>query len=270
MNLIECLMRQSTCYKNTTKGIPVGVLWHDAGSGNANLRRYVQPDDNDPNRAALLKLIGKNQYNNDLNHISAQRGVNAFVGKLADGSVATAKTLPDNFRPWGCGSGPKGSCNGSPYADNGPFWLQFEILDDAWNNNVRDYTAGSEEYFRAAYREAVELTAYWCDLYGIDPFGVVEYKDPKIKKIVKVPTILCHKDAHDLGLGSDHKDVLMWMGRYGVTMDKVRTDVKAAMKKPDTIYRVQVGAFRNRAYADAYLEKVRKTYPESFIVEAHK
>lgn len=55
MNLFACMMTNSTCYKGTTTGKPVGVLWHDTGAGNPNIKRYVQPSDNDPNRAGLLK-----------------------------------------------------------------------------------------------------------------------------------------------------------------------------------------------------------------------
>jgi hypothetical protein len=49
-------------------------------------------------------------------------GLNAFIGYLRDGSVGTIQTMPWDFRPWGCGSGIKGSCN------NG--WIQFEICED--------------------------------------------------------------------------------------------------------------------------------------------
>lgn len=218
MNLFKCLMTQSTCYKDTTKGTPVGILWHDTGAGNPTLKRYVQPDDNAQDRAALLAKIGKNQYSNDWNHISLQAGVNAFIGKLADGSIATAQVLPWNYRPWGCGSGPKGSCNGSPYANNGPHWIQFEICDDGYN---------SKSYFDKVYKEAVELTAYLCMKYGIDPHGTVQYKDPKKQIPVTIPTILCHQDSYQLGVGGNHGDVLIWFKKYGKTMNDVRNDVAA-------------------------------------------
>ena len=142
MNLIKCIMTDSTCYKGTTKGVPVGILFHDTGAGNPNIKRYVQPSKNDPNRAALLETIGVNQYGNDWNSINVQKGVNAFIGKLADGSVATVQALPFNFRPWGCGSGKNGSCNGSAKVQNSPFWLQFEICDDGYK---------SADYFQKVY-----------------------------------------------------------------------------------------------------------------------
>lgn len=129
---IVCMQTQSTCYNGTTGGKPVGILWHDTGAGNPYIKRYVQPSDNDANRASLLNLLGKNAYANDWNHISHQAGLNAWVGKLADGTVATVQSMPWNYRPWGCGSGSRGSCNGSSSVSNSPFWIQFEICDDGY------------------------------------------------------------------------------------------------------------------------------------------
>lgn len=96
-----------------------GILIHSTGANNPNIKRYVQPSKNDPNYSALIQTIGKNTNANSWNEVSVQKGVNAFIGKLADGTVAAVQTLPWDYRPWGCGSGSKGSCN------NG--WIQFEI-----------------------------------------------------------------------------------------------------------------------------------------------
>lgn len=124
---IVCMQTTSTCYRGTSIGTPVGVLWHDTGAGNPWIKRYVQPSDNAPDKQEMIALIGKNQYANDWNHIYRMAGLNAWIGKLADGTVATVQSMPWNYRPWGCGSGNKGSCNGSPSVYNSPFWLQFEI-----------------------------------------------------------------------------------------------------------------------------------------------
>lgn len=257
MNLLTCMMTNSTCYKGTTKGKPVGVLWHDTGAGNPNIKRYVQPSDNSPDRAELLKKIGVNAYGNDWNHTNHQAGVNAFIGKLADGSVATVQALPWDFRPWGCGSGSKGSCNGSPSVKDSPFWLQFEICDDGYNN---------ADYFKKVYKEACEFTAYLCEMFGIDPKGTVKYNG------VTVPTILCHYDSYKLGLGSNHGDVLTWFKKQGKTMEDARKDVAALMNKDteDVIYRVQVGAFRNRTYAETFLKDVQGHYPDAYITKGKR
>lgn len=199
---LVCMQTQSTCYKSTTTMKIEGVLWHSTGANNPNLKRYVQPSDNAADREMMLKLLGTNTYKNDWNHITHQAGLNAWIGKLADGSITTVQTMPWEFRPWGCGSGSKGSCNTG--------WIQFEICEDDLSN---------KDYFDAVYKEACELTAYLCDLYNIDPNGYVE------RTGVKVPTILCHADSYALKFGSNHGDVLHWFKKYGKTMDNVRADV---------------------------------------------
>jgi N-acetylmuramoyl-L-alanine amidase. len=213
MNLITCIMRNSVCYRGTTTAKPVGIVWHDTGAGNPNICRYVQPDPDDPKRSELLKKIGRNENGNDWNHPDTEdKGVNAFIGKLADGSIATVQTLPWNYRAWGVAGGWNGSLNGTT---DGKMWIQFEICDDGYR---------SKDYFQKVYQEAVEFTAYLCRLYGIDPMGSVTYNG------VKVPTVLCHQDAYRLGFGSNHGDVLDWFGKFGATMAQVRKDVNLRME----------------------------------------
>ena len=219
---LVCMLTQSTCYQGTTTGRPVGILWHDTAGGNPYLKRYVQPSDNDPNKAQLLALLGKNKYNNDFNHIYRQAGLNAWIGKLADGTITTVQTMPWNYRPWGCGGGSKGSCNGSASVTNSPFWIQFEICDDFYKD---------VNYFKAVYKEACEFTAYICKMFNIDPKGYYTYNG------VRVPTILCHKDSHDLGLGSNHGDVYLWFKafpNFKKTMNDVRNDVAALLTEETT------------------------------------
>lgn len=209
---LECMMTQSTCYKGTSTMTVKGVLWHSTGANNPNLRRYVQPDDNAANRAELLALLGTNGNRNDWNHINRQAGLNCWIGKLADGTVTTVQTMPWNYRPWGCGSGNKGSCN------NG--WIQFEICEDGLNDAT---------YFNKVYKEACEITAYLCKMFNIDPNGTVNMNG------VSVPTILCHADSHALGLGSNHGDVNHWFPKFGKSMATARADVAALMKTSGSV-----------------------------------
>ena len=108
---LMCMQTQSSCYKETSTMTIKGILWHSTGANNPNLKRYVQPSDNAADKAEWLKLLGTNTNKNDWNHISHQAGLNAWIGKLADGTVAAVQTMPWNYKPWGCGSGSKGSCN---------------------------------------------------------------------------------------------------------------------------------------------------------------
>ena len=192
--------------------LPVGILWHSTGCNNPWLKRYVQPFETDNNYNEMINLLGKNISRSDWNHTKQSAGLNCWIGKLANGDITTIQTMPWNYRPWGCGSGPKGSCN------NG--WIQFEICEDDLNN---------KDYFEKTYKEACELTAYLCKMYNLDPHGIVKMNG------VDVPVILCHADSHKLGLGSNHGDVLHWFKKYGKTMDDVRNDVAALLNnKPIT------------------------------------
>ena len=200
---LVCMMTQSTCYKGTRKFTPKGILWHSTGANNPWLKRYVQPDDNAANKAELLNLIGTNAYRNDWNHIDRQAGLNFWIGKLADGTVAAVQTMPFDYRPWGCGSGSKGSGN--------DVYIQFEICEDGLNDS---------SYFNACYLEAIEMTAYLCKMYGINPYGTISYNG------LTIPTITDHTGSHSLGIGSNHGDVQHWSRKFGKTMENVRNDVK--------------------------------------------
>ena len=214
LNLIKLYQKQSSWYKGTTTGVPVGICFHDTGCNNNTLKRYVQPNDDDANRAEMLAKIGTNYNKNDWNHKAVSAGVNAWIGLLADGSIATVQAGPWNYRPWGVGSGSNGSLNGDKRDPKTPFWIQFEICED---------DRKSKTYFEKAYNEAIGLSAYLCKMYGFDPHGTVSYKGKT------VPVITCHRESAALGLGSGHSDVLDWFPLYGKSMDDVRNDIAAAM-----------------------------------------
>lgn len=74
-----------------------------------------------------------------------------------------------------------------------------------------------------AYQESVELTAYLCKMFNIDPHGYVNFKG------VKVPTIIDHKISHSLGLGNNHGDIAHWYPKFGKSMETARDDVAAVL-----------------------------------------
>lgn len=118
-NPYVCYQTNSTCYKNTYPMTVKGVLWHSTGCNYPWIKRYCQPSDGSPNYDADIAKIGKNYYGNDWNHKYVNAGLNAWIGKFADDTVGTVQAMPWNWRPWGCGSGSKGSANSG--------WVQFEI-----------------------------------------------------------------------------------------------------------------------------------------------
>jgi N-acetylmuramoyl-L-alanine amidase len=193
VNLHKRILTSNDCYKRGRKITPKGIMVHSTGANNPNIRRYVQPDDG---------ILGLNNNGNDWNHSNIQKCVHAFVGKLADGSIGTYQTLPWNWRGWHCGSGKKGSANNTH--------ISFEICEDGLDDPV---------YFKKVYREAVELTAYLCKQYNLNPLedGVV----------------ICHHEGYVRGIASGHIDVEHWFPKFGKTMDDFRQDVYEEMKGDD-------------------------------------
>lgn len=234
MNLHKLILTNNACYKAGRTITPKGIMVHSTGANNPNLKRYVGPDDG---------LLGKNQYNNHWNQNmpdGRQVCVHGFIGKLADGSIATYQTLPWNYRGWHCGSGAKGSGNDTH--------IGFEICEDGLTD---------APYFSAVYKEAVELCVYLCKQFSLTE------KD-----------IICHCEGYKLGIASNHSDVMHWFPKHGKSMDSFRAEVKAglassALAEPTTpkkYYRVQVGAYSVKANADAMLSKVKAAgFTDAFV-----
>ena len=198
MNLRKLILTQNACYKAGKTIKPKGIMVHSTGANNPWLKRYVGPDDG---------LLGKNQYNNHWNQFrpgGRQVCVHAFIGKLADGTIATYQTLPWDMVGWHSGSGTKGN------AGLKQGYIGFEICED----NLTDRT-----YFNAVYKEAVELCAYLCKLYNIPP---------------EKPYLICHSEGYKLGIASNHGDVMHWFPKHGKSMDDFRADVRKELLKGGT------------------------------------
>ena len=185
MNLNKLFLTNNECYKAGKKITVKGIMVHSTGANNPWLKRYL-PDDG---------KIGKNQYGNHWD--TARPGgiqvcVHGFIGKLADGSVATYQTLPWNHRGWHAG----GSANNTH--------IGFEICEDGLSDST---------YFNKVYKEAVELCAYLCKEYGLTE------KD-----------IICHSEGYKKGIASNHGDVMHWFPKHGKSMDTFRSDVAKLLK----------------------------------------
>ena len=232
MNLLECILTENPCYKARVTMKHTGVMVHSTGANNPSLKRYVQPAPGQKDYTKLLKLLGDNRNDNDWNRAGVKKCVHAFIGKLADGSIATVQTLPWNWRGWHAGTGSKGSANNSH--------LSFEICED----DLED-----EAYFQKVYREAVEFTAHLCTLNKWDPLadGVV----------------ICHAEGRDRGIASNHGDVEHWFPKHGKSMDDFRADVAKVMKGEDDMTQEQFDKMM-----DDYLERKSQEQPSKWSAEA--
>jgi len=187
VNLHKLLLTKNNCYIAGAKLNPIGVCVHSTGSANTALKRYIGPDDG---------FLGKNTAGNDWNQPKpdgTEKCAHAFIGKLQDATIATYQTLPWDMRGWHCGG--KGNDT----------HIGFEICEDGLTD---------PNYFAKVYKEAVELAAYFCGMYGIKP---------------EKPSLICHSEGYALGLASNHADVMHWFPKFGKDMDMFRDDVKAEM-----------------------------------------
>jgi N-acetylmuramoyl-L-alanine amidase len=231
MNLHKLILINNACYKAGRTITPKGIMVHSTGANNPNLKRYVGPDDG---------LLGKNQYNNHWNQDKPdgrQVCVHAFIGKLADGSIATYQTLPWNHRGWHAG----GSANDTH--------IGFEICEDGLTD---------ASYFSAVYKEAVELCVYLCKQYGLTEKDIVG-----------------HYEGYQKGIASNHGDPKNWFPKHGKSMDTFRAEVKRLLAEvpetptptePKKLYRVQVGAYSAKENAENMLKKVQAAgFKDAFI-----
>lgn len=146
---------------------------------------------------------------NNWNKASANVCVHAVL--QADGTVL--QLLPWNRRGWHCGKGSKGSGNNT------------HIGVEMTEPNTIKYTGGSSykdlnptatrDFVLKTYQTAVELFAYLCKLYNLDPLadGV----------------IISHAEGHKRGIASNHGDVEHIWNKQGLTMAQFRKDIKKAM-----------------------------------------
>lgn len=184
MNLHKLLLIQNNCYIAGKTIVPQGIMVHSTGANNPNLRRYVGPDD------GLLGPPSSSNWN------TAKPGgisvcVHGFIGKQADGTIATYQTLPWNMRGWHAG----GTANNTH--------IGFEICEDGLTD---------ASYFSDVYQEAVDLCAYLCKIYGLTE-----------------QDIICHSEGYTKGIASNHADVMHWWPKHGKSMDTFRAAIKSAL-----------------------------------------
>ena len=189
LTIYKRLFYNAYCYKDGIIQTPTGVQVHSTGANNPYLRRYVQPDDG---------RLGKNPNGNDHNQPGGNVCASAYIGKLADGTVAVYQALPWDYRCWLSGSGSKGNANRLGF-------IGFEICEDG----LRD-----ETYFNdAVMGKGVLLTAYLCQEFGID-----------------LDRVRDHAELSSEGLASNHADITHWLSKFGLNMNDFRAAVGLALE----------------------------------------
>lgn len=200
MNLNKLYLTKNECYLSGKTISPKGIMVHSTGANNPNLKRYVGPDDG---------KLGKNEAGNYWNTArpdGRQVCPHAFIGKLANGYIATYQVLPWTMVGWHAG----GAANQTH--------IGFEICEDDLTN---------EMYFRAIFNEAVALCVYLCKQFNLTE-----------------KNIICHSEGCKLGIASNHSDVMHWFPKHGETMDSFRAAVKTGLAVKNTGTAKQAAGFK--------------------------
>lgn len=237
LKIIESFVTNSDCYKSGRTITVKGLMIHSVGCPQPKATVFVN-NWNKPNAGACVHAV-------------------------LDAEGRVYQLLPWNWRGWHCASGPNGSGNNTH--------IGVEMTEPA---TIR-YTGGANwqetgdgnntrEHVMATYKTAVELFAYLCQKFGLNPTadGV----------------IISHHEGNARGIASNHGDVEHIWNRYGLTMNQFRKDVKAAMngKAPEggtgsgtgELYRVRKAWSDAKSQIGAYsiLENAKNACKEGYTV----
>lgn len=182
-----------------------------------------------------------------MNQASCGWGVNALLGDFHLGEGRILLTLKENTRPWGCGSGSKGSWNNTK--------IQWETCEPAGHTYAGGTMIGydvakNQVYFERMWKMLLAWNVYCVKKLGYPISGISD-----------------HSESYKAGYGSNHSDMMQWLPKHGKSMDILRAEVKAiidAGDKTDSTASqtgLQATTFANLSDADA-IAKVGPLFTE--------
>ena len=184
MRIIENICTQSDCYLAGRTITVKGLMLHSVGC---------------PQPKAL-------PFINNWNKSGAKACVHAIIEPKGD----VYQLLPWNHRGWHGGGESNNAYIGVEMTE--PDTIRY-TGGAAWQE-TGDGT-NTKTHVLATYRHAVDLFAYLCRMFSLDPMadGV----------------ILSHSEGHQKGIASNHGDVEHLWKHFGLSMNQFRMDVKTAM-----------------------------------------
>ena len=179
---------------------------------------------------------------NIMNKSSAGWGVNALLGDFHKGDGRILVVLPLDARPWGCGSGSKGSWNNTK--------VQWEVCEPAGHTYaggtmIAYDVAKNQVYFDRMWRMLVAWNVYLVKKFGYDINGISD-----------------HAESYRAGYGSNHSDMGQWLPKHGKSMAALRQEVEAILNS-DSIAETEDDFMADvKKFEEAWLE-YRKTLQDN-------
>ena len=240
LKIVQSILTKNPCYTAGRKITVKGLMLHSVGCPQ-------------PSASVFIKSWNKESYDRACVH----GFIDANTGEVH-------QCLPWNHRGWHGGGSSNNTHIGVEMCE--PACIKYT----GGSTFTCSDTATAKAAVKRTYEAAVDLFAFLCKEYKLDPLadGV----------------IVSHKEGHKRGIASNHGDPehLWEQLKTGYTMDGFRKAVKAAMtegsttttEKPSTttntkLYRVQTGAFSVKKYADAQLKKIKAAGFEAYMVKVN-
>lgn len=179
---------------------------------------------------------------NIMNKSSAGWGVNALLGDFHKGDGRILVVLPLDARPWGCGSGSKGSWNNTK--------VQWEVCEPARHTYaggtmIAYDVAKNQVYFDRMWKMLVAWNVYLVKKFGYDINGISD-----------------HAESYRAGYGSNHSDMGQWLPKHGKSMAALRQEVEAILNG-DSIAETEDDFMADvKKFEEAWLE-YRKTLQDN-------
>ena len=223
MNLKQNYLTQSGCYKAGKHITVKGLMIHSVGCPQ-------------PKADVFMK---------NWNRADANACVHAIVEP--DGDVY--QLLPWEHRGWHCGGGANNTHIGVEMTE--PSTIRYT---GGANWTETGNGENTKNHVLAAYKYAVELFAFLCHQFGLDPMadGVV----------------ISHSEGCRRGVASNHGDVEHLWSKFGLTMAQFRKDIKAAMEgstAEDFLTAIMGKAQATAEQMKAYLKKKNPSVPQPVL-----
>ena len=223
MNLKQNYLTESGCYKAGKRITVKGLMIHSVGCPQ-------------PKADVFMK---------NWNRADANACVHAIVEP--DGDVY--QLLPWDFRGWHCGGGANNTHIGVEMTE--PATIRYTGGSNWTETGDGENT---KNHVLATYKYAVELFAYLCSQYNLDPLadGVV----------------ISHSEGCRRGIASNHGDVEHLWSEFGLSMGQFRKDIKAAMEgstAEDSLTAIMGKAAATAEQMKSYLKKKNPAVPQSVL-----
>ena len=223
MNLKQNYLTESGCYKAGKHITVKGLMIHSVGCPQ-------------PKADVFMK---------NWNRADANACVHAIVEP--DGDVY--QLLPWDFRGWHCGGGANNTHIGVEMTE--PATIRYTGGSNWTETGDGENT---KNHVLATYKYAVELFAYLCSQYNLDPLadGVV----------------ISHSEGCRRGIASNHGDVEHLWSKFGLTMAQFRKDIKTVMEggtAADSLTAIMGKPAVTADQMKSYLKKKNPSVPQSVL-----